>query len=571
VNLKPTHINSKQEESSYNKDLILERLLALFNNSTSGMAICSLEGQYLSVNEQFSKICGYSEKELLNMTIKELTHPDDIDSEQKQLAELFAGKRKSFQMEKRYITKAKQIIWVNIMISIVLDDDNNPDVIIGTVEDITDKKKTFEELEKSKTDYKSALKLLQSIQDAIPDVIGVQDKHHRMIQYNRAGYEMLNKTHKEIVGKKCYELIGRKEQCEVCSTAEAIKTKKRAGHVQYFPEMDTWLDTRSYPIFNDDGEIIYIVEHLRDITDYKKLELELKNTNKELTNHKNNLELLVKERTLDLEEANIQLKEINEEIKTKNAIINERNEELNQTLTNLKETQAQLFQTEKMATLGTLTAGVAHEINNPLNYLMGSYVGLIRYFEENKSVNKEKTDLLLESIKVGIERITNITKSLNQFSRSNEALDETCDINSILDNCFEMLQNKIKGNIKVNKAYAKTPVLVKGNVGKLHQAFLNIITNAVQAIIENGNVDATTEINVRKAIITISDNGEGIDKENINRITDPFFTTKSPGEGTGLGLSITEAIIREHSGKIIFDSKVNKGTNVIITLPLQEK
>jgi PAS domain S-box-containing protein len=553
-----------------NKNSEHYQLLALFNNSTVGMAICTLEGKYININEKFQKIVGYSKDELLHMTIKELTHPDDIDTELELLANLFAGKLKSFQMEKRYITKAKQIIWVNIMISIALDAENKPDVIIGTVEDITEKKKTFDELEKSKSDYKNALKLLQSIQDAIPDVIGVQDKHHRMIQYNRAGYEMLNKTYKEILGKKCYELIGRKKQCEVCSTAEAIKTGKQAGHVQYFPEMDTWLDTRSYPIFNDDGEIIYIVEHLRDISDYKKLELELKNINNELTNHKNNLELLVKERTQDLEEANSQLREINEEIKIKNAIINERNEELNQTLANLKETQAQLFQAEKMATLGTLTAGVAHEINNPLNYLMGSYVGLIKYFNENKSVNNEKTDLLLESIKIGIDRISNITKSLNQFSRKNDSLDETCDIHSILDNCLEMLQNKIKGNIIVNKAYTKTSVVVKGNVGKLHQAFLNIITNAVQAIIENGNIGASTKINGKKAIVTISDNGKGIDKEHINRITDPFYSTKSPGEGTGLGLSITEAIIREHSGKITFDSELNKGTNVIITLPLKQ-
>jgi PAS domain S-box-containing protein len=568
VEYKSKHIDS-------NTDLNLRKLgsdhsylLALFDNSTIGMVICDLNGKFLNVNEQFLKISGYSKEELSNMTFKEITHPEDLDTDLSLINELLAGKRKSYQLEKRYITKDKKVIWVNLLVSVVLDTKNNFEVFVGTVEEISDKKKIIEELKKSKTDYKKALKLLKSIQDAIPDVIGVQDNDQRIVHYNQAGYKMLNKTYEEVVGKKCYELIGRTKQCDICSTAAAIKTQKPSRHEQYIAEIDTWLDMRAYPIFDDNNEIIYLVEHLRDITDFKKLELQLKNTNNELTKHKNNLEFLVKERTEDLEAANKELKATNEEIRQKNEIINERNEELNQTLNNLKETQLQLLQAEKMASIGTLTAGVAHEINNPLNYLMGAYVGLTNYFGENESNEKEKTEILLHSIKIGIERISNIVKGLNQFSRKNDNLDETCDIHTILDNCIEILYHHLKNKAKLNKKYSEIPVLIKGNVGKLHQVFLNILTNSVQAILKNGTIDVITSINEKSAVIEILDNGIGIEKEFINQITDPFFTTKRPGEGTGLGLSITNSIVQEHKGMLEFKSEKNKGTKVRVILPL---
>lgn len=266
----------------------------------------------------------------------------------------------------------------------------------------------------------------------------------------------------------------------------------------------------------------------------------------ELEYHKDNLEELVKEKTNDLETANEELKTTNEELYEKNEIINRKNNELETTLKHLKETQAQLLQVEKMASLGTLTAGIAHEIYNPLNYLMGAYEGLNKYFEKYGSYDSNKTAILLGSIYEGIDRAANIVKGLNQFSRDNSNFDEDCSIHSIIDNCLIMLQNQIKHKAIAKKEYIDEEIIIQGNVGKLHQAFMNILTNSIQAIDRDGEILIVTQKDSVNAIVEISDNGCGISEENIKQVTDPFFTTKPPGQGTGLGLSITYSIVKEH-------------------------
>ncbi len=288
----------------------------------------------------------------------------------------------------------------------------------------------------------------------------------------------------------------------------------------------------------------------------------LRITERELEDHKNNLELLVSEKVKDL-------KNINDELFVKNEIINDKNSELKSTIKNLKETQSQLIQAEKMASLGTLISGVSHEINNPLNYIMGAYVGLNSYFEEFGSSDEKNTEFMLESLNEGIERASDIVKGLNQFSQDNSENDANCDIHSILDNCLIILQNMTSGKKKVIKNYFDKKVIVKGNLGQLHQAFLNIILNSVQAIEgkENGEIIIVTEEIDKNIRILISDNGYGVSEENISQMINPFFTTRPPGQGVGLGLSITYSIIKEHGGSMEFKSEVSKGTQVCVSLP----
>ncbi|MGE0078856.1 MAG: PocR ligand-binding domain-containing protein [Bacteroidales bacterium] len=290
--------------------------------------------------------------------------------------------------------------------------------------------------------------------------------------------------------------------------------------------------------------------------------------NYQLKIHKEHLELLVREKTQDLESVNEELKTINDELSTKNQIINSQNIELKSTLKHLKETQAQLLYADKMASLGILTAGVAHEINNPLNYIMGAYFGLENFFDNETPERKEEVAILLASLKEGVERAAAIVRGLNQFSRDSKNYDEQCHIHSIIDNCLAMLYNQYKHKIDIEKFYEKEDVIVKGNVGKLHQAFLNILTNSIQAIKDKGSISVSTTKNSSSLTILIADSGSGIKKEYLSKIMDPFFTTKDPGKGTGLGLSITYSIIQEHRGEIEFESEINKGTTVKITLPI---
>jgi signal transduction histidine kinase len=162
-------------------------------------------------------------------------------------------------------------------------------------------------------------------------------------------------------------------------------------------------------------------------------------------------------------------------------------------------------------------------------------------------------------------------KSLNLYSRANDLPSSECNIHSIIDNCLVMLKNETKYIIEVQKDYCQEPVVVFGNQGRLHQVFLNVLTNAIHAIKELGKIRIETSIKGSDSCIVISDNGCGISEENITRLTDPFFTTKDPGKGTGLGLSITSKIIKDYNGTIIFDSKEGNGTKVTITLPMNGK
>ncbi|TVQ19507.1 MAG: sensor histidine kinase, partial [Bacteroidetes bacterium] len=144
---------------------------------------------------------------------------------------------------------------------------------------------------------------------------------------------------------------------------------------------------------------------------------------------------------------------------------------------------------------------------------------------------------------------------------------EESDIHKIIENCLLILQNQIKNNISIKKNYADKPCLLRCNEGKIHQAVLNLLMNAAQAIEEKGTITIQTQNSGQKLYISIIDTGCGIKKENLTKVTDPFFTTKDPGKGTGLGLSITQNIIDEHNGTLEIISEFGKRTTINITLP----
>ncbi len=288
------------------------------------------------------------------------------------------------------------------------------------------------------------------------------------------------------------------------------------------------------------------------------------------------LENIVRLRTKELQEAigilekqKIELKNKQKEILTQNSALTDQGQKLQETIDKLKNMQSSLVQQEKMASLGILTAGVAHEINNPLNYILGGYTGLEYYFNE-ENVEDPEIEILMESIKTGVERAANIVASLNQFSRNKETFDENCDIHSILNNSTLMIKHLLKNRIELVKNYVDKDPNIMGNVGKLHQVFINIITNSCQAIEGTGIITINTSIENNHLEIRINDTGSGIDPDNLNKITDPFFTTKEPGKGSGLGLSITYKIVQEHKGSLEYESEVKKGTTAIIKFPLKD-
>ncbi|MCV9387865.1 GAF domain-containing sensor histidine kinase [Reichenbachiella ulvae] len=283
-----------------------------------------------------------------------------------------------------------------------------------------------------------------------------------------------------------------------------------------------------------------------------------------LKTYKDTLEDQVKKRTQELEKANMKL--VN-----KNQLAAMQRDELEVALEQLKVAQTRMVQTEKMVSLGTLTAGVAHEIKNPLNFIHGSYLGLMRFFKEANIEDKDAWKML-DSIKLGIERSTAIVSVLNDFSRNQKAPFKNCNIHQIIDNCLLMLNRQFdRKGITLEKIYSPQSMETLANANKLHQLFINILLNACQSIPKEGIVKIETQTEKDWLKINISDTGVGIKKENLQQIIEPFFTTKDPGQGTGLGLSISYSIIEDHKGEMEFDSEENKGTTVRIKLPVTKK
>lgn len=279
------------------------------------------------------------------------------------------------------------------------------------------------------------------------------------------------------------------------------------------------------------------------------------------------LEQIVNEKTARVIVQQEELQAINEELTANNEELFNQRKELEATLISLQSAQKQLIQSEKMALLGTLSAGIAHEINNPLNFIQGGILGIKNYLNDDLPESIEKYNPLIDAINVGIERASVIVASLNNYSRHGELPNTDCDIHSIIESCLVIMQNKIKNRIEVYKEFTEKKYVVFGSEGKLHQAFLNLLANAEQSIEDRGTINIVTQVEENYVVITITDSGCGISLENLPKIFDPFYTTKAPGKGTGLGLSITLNIIHEHNGTIDYESQLCKGTKVIIKLP----
>ena len=300
-------------------------------------------------------------------------------------------------------------------------------------------------------------------------------------------------------------------------------------------------------------------------------------------------------------EIHLQLKNL----KTLEGMVNERTTELTETLENLKRAQVQLVQKEKMSSLGKLVAGVAHEINNPVNFIHGNLkhiqqysLGLLQlvelyqkhYPQPEKEIQDYTEELELEflqedlskiisSMTIGSNRIRQIVLSLRNFSRLDEAEFKPVNLHEGIESTLLILQHRLKASsknpaIEVIRKYSELP-MVECYSSKLNQVFMNILANAIDALeesIDSGNKEPTIVISTSELLnkwveIRIADNGNGISEETSSKIFDPFFTTKPIGSGTGLGLSISHQIITDkHGGKLECNSTLGQGTEFVIQI-----
>jgi signal transduction histidine kinase len=297
----------------------------------------------------------------------------------------------------------------------------------------------------------------------------------------------------------------------------------------------------------------YIQVIIRDITQRKKREDQLR------------------QYRIELEKRSIELQLINEDLKKSNEQLQDKNLDLENTLDILNKAKVQLVESEKMASIGILTAGVAHEINNPLNFIKTGLYGIESIIEDDDLTDTTEIKQEIKSIAlkmgIGVDKVAEIVKSLNHFSRNNQLEFQKCSLNKILINCLSILNHEFKNKIAIKQTFLKNNIELLGNESKLHQVFLNLILNSIQSIETTGEIEINSKLNQNEAIITITDNGKGIPEAFKNKIFDPFFTTKTAGKGTGLGLSIVMQIIKDHHGDITFASAEGKGTAITLILP----
>lgn len=289
---------------------------------------------------------------------------------------------------------------------------------------------------------------------------------------------------------------------------------------------------------------------------------------------------------LALIKANDDLGAANEELNTTNELLAEQKIELETALMQLNKTQGLLIQSEKLASLGVFTSGIAHELNNPINYISAGSQAL---FDSLDTINAialkanpeiapeiEIQRTLRESIEMGVNKTTTIISSLRNYAFTDSESMVTYDLSICLKDALTLLNNTYKDHIEIQNTLPDK-LFVSCLPGKINQVFVNIINNAVQAMIEsNPNQKGVLTISYKKIKhgkayqITFEDNGPGISEQNLSKLFDPFFTTKEVGKGTGLGLYIVHGIIKKHNGTISYKSDLGKGTKAIITLPINQ-
>jgi signal transduction histidine kinase len=312
-------------------------------------------------------------------------------------------------------------------------------------------------------------------------------------------------------------------------------------------------------------------------------------TSEEVMQKSNLLNIKASELTLQnelLEKSRKELSSKNQELSDYQKELSNQNEELLSTMEELKVAQLQLVQAEKMASLGVITAGIAHEINNPINFvssntdglktLVDELVGSTREYADQKLTQDEfnneikdiqqGAELLVNNINKGIKRTTEIIRGLSKFSHIDSNELEICEINDYISSTLTLISGQYRDRIEVITHLGDVPPIYCFS-SAFGQIILNLVTNAMQAIPEKGKIEINTLVENSFIKIEVIDTGVGIPSEIHSKIFEPFYTSKGVGKGTGLGLSITYNLVKKHHGSISFTSEVGKGTKFTVLIP----
>jgi len=580
----------------------------------SAAVILHQDDRMIYVNRAMERITGYSREELLQMSFFELAHPRVRDVLQARGEARIRGEAVPPTYEAPFVAKNGRTVWLEVTAARI--EYENGFAGLGTAIDITERKR-------AEASQKHSQQMLQQIIEGDPVPTFVIDAQHQITHWNAACSLVTGTPAEQVVGSRDAWRGFYPEARPVLANLivdGSIESRVEAYYGQgfrrsevipgayeverFFPQMGEggrWLFFTAAPLRDARGNITGAIETLVDVTARKAAEDALRLAYDEM-------EGLVEKRTFQLAQAKQALEEDIVQRQASEAEVRRRNAELLEVNRKLQEAQEQLLQSEKMASIGQLAAGVAHEINNPIGFVQSNLTTLERYLDDLQAVMgsleaaaqhlpaehparlavsqmKQARDFefLLEDLPTlmhqsrdGIDRVRKIVADLKDFSRLDASQDwEWHDLHRGLDSTLNIVNNEIKYRAEVVREYGELPE-IECLPSQLNQVFLNLLVNAAHAMPE-GKMGTITLRTGHKAgpeggrvWVEVADTGSGIPAENLNRIFDPFFTTKAVGKGTGLGLSLSYGIIQKHRGAIHVTSEVGQGTTFRVELPVQQ-
>ncbi len=473
-----------------------EKIRAIFDSLALGVIVSDLNGKILELNEAKVRMHGYdSREELIGRNLFELISEKDytrvMENRKRRIEQGFIG-----HAEYTYLKKDGSEFPGEVSNTVFRDASGNPIGIISITEDITERKRTEEEIRRAAEEWRTTF-------DSITDLVSIHGSDFKLVRVNKAFADSLNMKPQELIGKTCYQIVhGTNEPISGCPHMKTLETEMPATLIFLEPKLGIYMEVSTSPIFNEKGEVIASVHVARDITERKKME-------------------------------------------------------------------EQLILTDRLASIGELASGIAHELNNPLTSVIGFSELLLERKDIPDNINED-----LRTINREAQRTAGIVRNLLTFARKHAPTKQPVDINAIITNVLALRAYEHNlNNIRVDSNFAIGVPELMADGFQLQQVFLNIIINAEFFMVEahgRGTLTITTEQVGDIMRISFADDGPGMPKENLSHIFDPFFTTKEVGKGTGLGLSICHGIITAHGGRIYAESELGKGATFVIELPISK-